>query len=294
MGLAESIGPAQWSLKPSLEPALRDLGVRGGIIKTMHRAIHRAGHEPDVSGFALHSEEPLVPVLGRLVERGLHDELRAIAYAIVEGVDGRTHHLRFADLELTGDGAPGAIVEVRSYRDASGRQRLSLATRSDLSIGEQVAASGATWLDRQLVAREPIATAGGFGAEAREAMDRRVEHLIEQGLAARQDQRITFAHDLLNRLRRCDLDSAIARLSAETGLAHAPSAEGEHVTGVYRRRVTLASGRFAMIDDGLGFQLVPWRPVLEPRRGQQVLGMTTASGVDWDFARKRPWPLAGC
>ena len=32
--------------------------------------------------------------------------------------------------------------------------------------------------------------------------------------------------------------------------------------GVYRQRVSLASGRFAMIDDGLGFQLVPWRPAL--------------------------------
>jgi type IV secretory pathway VirD2 relaxase len=120
LGLAKTIGPVQWSLKPGLEPALRDLGVRGDIIKTMHQAMRRAGHEPDVSGFALHSEEPVVPVLGRLVERGLHNELKATAYAIVEGVDGRTHHLRFADLELTGDGAPGAIVEVRSYKDASG------------------------------------------------------------------------------------------------------------------------------------------------------------------------------
>ena len=42
-----------------------------------------------------------------------------------------------------------------------------------------------------------------------------------------------------------------------------------------------------MIDDGLGFQLVPWRPAFEQRLGQQVLGVMTASGVDWDFARKR-------
>ena len=162
LGLAEPIGPAQWSLKPGLERSLRDLGVRGDIIKTMHRAIRRLGRNPDVTGFALHGEEPSTPIVGRLVERGLHDELKATAYAIVEGVDGRTHHLRFADLELTGDGAPGAIVEVRAYKDASRRQRLSLATRSDLSIDEQVVASGATWLDRQLVAGEPIATAGGI------------------------------------------------------------------------------------------------------------------------------------
>ena len=39
LGLAERVGPAQWTLKPGLEPALRDLGVRGDIIKTMHRAM---------------------------------------------------------------------------------------------------------------------------------------------------------------------------------------------------------------------------------------------------------------
>ena len=77
-----------------------------------------AGREPDVSNFALHGENPAVPVLGRLVARGLHDELQGSAYAIVEGVDGRTHHLRFSDLEMTGDAKPGAIVEARAYEDA--------------------------------------------------------------------------------------------------------------------------------------------------------------------------------
>ena len=59
------------------------------------------------------------PVLGRLIGRGLHDELRGSAYAIVEGVDGRTHHLQFSDLEMTGDATPGAIVEARAYEDAN-------------------------------------------------------------------------------------------------------------------------------------------------------------------------------
>ena len=287
LGLAEPIGPAQWSLKPDVESTLRDLGARGEIIKTMHRAIRRAGREPDVRGFALHGEEPTAPVAGRLVERGLQDELKGTAYAIVEGVDGRTHHLRFADLELTGDAEPGAIVEVRSYSDANGRKRLSLATRSDLTIDEQAVASGATWLDRQLIAREPLPMGSGFGAEVLHAMDRRVGNLIEQGLAARQGQRVVFARDLLSTLRLRELANTAARLSAETGLVHRPSAEGEHVAGVYRRRVNLASGRFAMIDDGLGFQLVPWRPALDRNLRQHVSGVITASSVDWDFARKR-------
>jgi type IV secretory pathway VirD2 relaxase len=173
-GLAEQVAPGCWTLKPGIEETLRDLGIRGDIIKTMHRAMSGAGREADVTGFALHGETPAVPVLGRLVERGLHDELQGSAYAIVEGIDGRNHHVRFSDLEMTGDTKPGAIVETRAYKDEGGRSRLSLATRSDLTIQAQVAANGATWLDRQLLASLPAVSAVGFGAEVREALDRRV------------------------------------------------------------------------------------------------------------------------
>jgi len=290
LGLAEPIGPAQWTLKPGIEPTLRDLGIRGDIIKTMHRAMSGADHDPDISSFAIHGDQATEPVLGRLVERGLHDELKGTAYTIVQGVDGRTHHLIFSDLEMTGDARLGSIVETRAYDDASGRKRLSLATRSDLSIEAQVSASGATWIDRQLLAEESPLSAGVFGSEVREAMGRRVDYLIEGGLARRQGQRVIFARDLLNTLRRRDLDDAVAKLSTETGLAHHPSADGEHVAGTYRQRVTLASGRFAMIDDGLGFQLVPWRPALEQKLGQHVAGtMSPGGGIDWNFGRK--WGL---
>jgi hypothetical protein len=119
-------------------------------------------------------------------------------------------------------------------------------------------------------------------------MDRRVDHLVDEGLARRQGQRVVFARDLLDTLRRHDLSGASSRLAAETGLVHRPSAEGERVSGICRRRLTLASGRFAMIDDGLGFQLVPWRPALEQQMGRQVLGAMTSNGtVDWSIGRKR-------
>ena len=44
-----------------------------------------------------------------------------------------------------------------------------------------------------------------------------------------------------------------------------------------------------MIDDGLGFQLVPWRPALEQHLGQEVRGIATppastgasAANADW-------------
>ena len=124
LGLAEQVAPGCWTLKPAIEGTLRDLSIRGDIIKTMHRAIVGAGAEPDLTGFALHGDQVTEPVLGRLVARGLHDELRGSAYAIVEGVDGRTHHLVFSDLEVTGDAKPGAIVEARVYEDGQWAQTI--------------------------------------------------------------------------------------------------------------------------------------------------------------------------
>jgi len=166
LGLAEQVGTARWTLKPGIEQTLRDLSIRDDIIKTMHRAMTGAGHEPDVSGFALHRDDGGDPVLGRLVARGLHDELKGSAYAIVEGVDGRTHHLRFSDLEMTGDAKPGAIVEARAYEDADGRKRLSLATRSDFTIDAQITAPGATWCGwrRRPADRRRLDPLGGNGA----------------------------------------------------------------------------------------------------------------------------------
>lgn len=60
------------------------------------------------------------------------------------------------------------------------------------------------------------------------------------------------------------------------------------MTHAYRQRFALASGRFAMIDDGLGFQLVPWSPSLEKKLGQHVSGVARGDGgIDWSFGRKR-------
>lgn len=288
LGLADRAGPACWTLKPGLEGTLRDLSIRGDIIKTMHRAMTAGGLRPDTGRFALHDALAADPVIGRLVERGLHDELSGSAYAVVDATDGRTHYLRFKDIDQTSDAKPGAIVGLGQWRDSRGNDRQSLSVRSDFSLVEQVQAPGATWLDRQLVSREPVETAGGFGAEVRDALAARSEHLASQGLARRQGQRFVFARDLLDELRSRELLDAANRISARSGLEHTPAQPGGHLAGIYRERVTLSSGRFAMIDDGTGFQLVPWRPSLERQLGQAVAGTINArGGVDWSFTRSR-------
>jgi hypothetical protein len=220
--------------------------------------------------------------------RGLQDELAGTAYAVIDGTDGRLHHLTFADIDMTGDAQPGAIVELRSWRDRCGKDQAALATRSDLSIKAQVTAPGATWLDRQIIARTPGATGRGFGREVRDAMQARGDHLEQLGLATRETGRVIPVPGLIDRLRAGEIETANAAIAARTGLPRQAAQVGEHVSGIYRERVTLASGRFAMVDDGLGFQLVPWRPALDSHLGRQVTGTMGPTGqVDWAIGRDR-------
>ena len=292
LGLAEPAGPARWVLAPDAEQRLRALGERGDIIKRLHKTLTKDGADRAPSSWALEGETHGEPVIGRLIGRGLDDELRGTAFAVVDGIDGRVHHLKLPEIDMASDGPIGSIVELRRFEDARGRQRVALAVRSDLSLDQQVTAEGATWLDRRLVAREPAElSSAGFGSEVRVALDRRIDTLAEQGLARRDGDKVTIGRNLIGKLRNQELDAVGRRLASETGLAHLPTEAGEHVSGVYRRRLSLASGRFAMIDNGLGFQLVPWIPSLERELGRQVNGIAGPGGVDWNFGRKRDLSL---
>jgi hypothetical protein len=55
-----------------------------------------------------------------------------------------------------------------------------------------------------------------------------------------------------------------------------PLAEGEYVAATYRKRLSLASGRFAMIDDGLGFSLR--QPRLCARHGWEIVADDPSMG----------------
>src|SRR3546814_790140 len=166
LGLADQVGPGQWTISENAEATLRELGERGDIIKRIHRGLTERGIERGAASYVLASESLNEPVVGRLVDRGLDDELKGTAYAAVDGTDGRTHHIKLPDLDAAGDSAPGSIVELRKFDDAQGRGRVALAVRSDLDIERQVHATGATWPDRQAIAPDPSAPrAGGSGPD---------------------------------------------------------------------------------------------------------------------------------
>jgi len=163
---------------------------------------------------------------------------------------------------------------------------VSVTVRSHLSIEQQKRAIGATWLDQQLIVSGKGLGERGFGAEVRDALSQRSDFLIEQGLAERRGQRVMLARNLLGTLRNRELAQAGKEIAAETGLEHWPVTDGQRVAGIYRRSVMLASGRYAMLDDGAGFSLVPWRPVIEQRLGQQIAATVRSNGISWDIGRQ--------
>ena len=67
-----------------------------------------------------------------------------------------------------------------------------------------------------------------------------------------------------------------------------PEKTGSRLEGELVGRTQRQSGRFAMIDDGMGFSLVPWNDALERRIGRQISGIgLRGGGVDWSFGRQR-------
>ncbi|CAH1653247.1 Type VI secretion protein [Hyphomicrobiales bacterium] len=296
MALAADAGVNEWFVEPGAERALRELGHRGDIIKTMHQAFAGLGEERGVADFTIDPGKDGPPIIGRLVDKGLHDELTGEAYAVIDGTDGRAHHVRLRGIEAFERTPPvGGIVEVRRFGGPDDpRPTIVLANRSDLDLQTQITASGATWLDHRLVEKEAMPLgAGGFGREVCEAMDARAEHLADEGFARREGQRIILQRNLLATLRRRELDTVGEQLSAETGLQHVKAQAGEYVSGTYSRQLSLSSGRFAVIqgigpDGGHGFQLVPWSREIEHKLGQHISGVTRGGGgIDWSLGRKR-------
>ncbi|MGL4318452.1 MAG: DUF3363 domain-containing protein [Pseudomonas sp.] len=182
---------------------------------------------------------------------------------------------------------PGDLPERGRQYDAQRLGGVSVELKSHLPIERQARVIGATWLDQQLIGGGRGLGDLGFAGEVRQAMQQRADFLVEQGLAERQGQRVLLARNLLATLRGRELAQAAKDIVAETGLEHRPAAEGQRVTGIYRRSFMLASGCFAMLDDGKGFSLVPWKPIIERRLGQQVAATMHGGGVSWEIGQSR-------
>jgi type IV secretory pathway VirD2 relaxase len=186
---------------------------------------------------------------------------------------------------------PNDIAERGAAYDARNRDKdFIVRTLSFFDLDSQVTSDGATWLDRELASanRVPLAQVG-FGREVSESLERRRQSLVDMGYATRLPHgTVRVPRDLLQRLEQAEVARVGRVMAAERGLSFIQAKPGEYISGRLAGAANLASGRFAMIDDGTGFQLVPWQPTLEKRIGQHITGRARDNGgIEWGFGRKR-------
>lgn len=362
MGLATEHQTGIWEIHADAETTLRAMGERGDIIRNMQRAMSGKSRELAVFQSGVESRT----LVGRIVGKGLADELYDKGYLVVDGTDGKAHYvvlppkaglehypiggvvevkasadMRSADrniAELAVDGVyrtehhlavaqrqnnlnrdPHDVIEAHVRRletlrragivervaegvwrvpddlPERGRQydaqRLGggvvVELKSHLPIERQTRVIGATWLDQQLIGGGKGLGDLGFGGEVKDALHQRVDLLTKHGLAEKRGQRVYLARNLLETLRNRELVKVAQDIVTETGLEHRPITDGRRISGIYRRSIMLNSGRYAMLDDGFGFSLVPWKPVIEPRLGQRLSAVIHGNSVSWQVGRQK-------
>lgn len=115
LGLAEPIGKGRWQLEQGFENTLRDMGERGDIIRTMQRDLSAKNLKRARANQIIHGgKSPLMePVLGRVVTRGLSDEINDRQYIIVDAVDGQSHYVEIGKGDSHESIPSDAIINVK-------------------------------------------------------------------------------------------------------------------------------------------------------------------------------------
>lgn len=372
LGLAAPDQAGGWQLRVDMEATLRQMGERGDIIKALHQAMKEKGLEGALPDALIHegqrmSDRSDATITGRLLKRGLGDEMSDQHYLIVEGTDGRVHYadvghgerlepvangtiLRLSPNVPTVKPSDRTIIEVAAQNggfydidahlkfDASARQAyaethlrrleairrategvtrepdgrfhigadyldkalayevqqsqrspMTVETLSDRSLTAQTRHPGITWLDRELTAErgEDYAQAG-FGMEVRAALRGRLQWLVEEGLATeRRDGTVSFKEGHLKTLHQREMQATAEQVSKELGLPFAVAQNGDLVEGTLRKGIIMGGGKYAVVDRGRDFTLVPWRPVLEKQIDKSVSGLVREGGINWTIGRSR-------
>lgn len=189
LGLADPIGGGRWQLPGDLESRLRGLGERGDIIRTMQREMS-ARDRADVEQRIFDPAAPdVTPIVGRVIGRGLADELRDRHYLLVDGIDGRSHYVDIGRADAVGPVADDAIIRVTPARGGI--------RDVDRAVAEIAAANGGNYSVDLHLRHDPHASETFAQSHVRrlEAVRRRTD-----GVERQSDGSWTIAPDHLERV----------------------------------------------------------------------------------------------
>jgi type IV secretory pathway VirD2 relaxase len=177
--LAQQTEPGVWTLSDDLEPTMRTLGERGDIVKAINRALAGRGQERGPDTIDLHGNELDRPIVGRLIDKRLTDELGDRIGVVVDGIDGRVHQVVLPGSVAADEMQIGGIVEV----GPAPAQRP--ADRNIAAIARRMGGEYRPSLHRDLVENGGIRVPGGDADAFVGAHVRRLEALRRAGIVQR-------------------------------------------------------------------------------------------------------------
>ena len=113
LGLAREVKPGLWQPDIDLVERLKQLSIRGDVIKLMHERMR--GADPGITTVIFNKDHPPTePVVGRVYARGTADELTDAEYLLIEARDGRAYYVNLGEFsEVPGrEAGIGAIVRL--------------------------------------------------------------------------------------------------------------------------------------------------------------------------------------
>ena len=196
-GLARAVTNGVWRLEPDALDRLRGLTQHREIQRQVERHLDPADHAGTVE--VVDKATLKGPVMGRVLGRGVANELSDTAYLVVAGVDGKTYYAAlssYSERDLTHGARTGDLVTLHGVKP-------HVSGRADRVIVELADRNGGVY-DPQRHIEQARGQRLPYGATPERFVDahvRRLEALTSRGLVTREpDGRYRVPSDLIARL----------------------------------------------------------------------------------------------
>ena len=150
-------------------------------------------------------------MIGRVINKGLQDELASDYYVVIDGVDGHKWYVDLSKYKNVEQLEVGQLVILECNKLTKetmvNEYHSKLHVEPIESLQSMITAPGLTILDRCVVNKDlqAILSNNGVGAELKDALEQRKQVLVNRGLAKFIGQEIIANKNLFNELKKVEL-----------------------------------------------------------------------------------------
>ncbi len=258
LSLAREVRPCVFELDERLREQLVACGKEHDIIAHLHQA---GATQP--GAWTRDEPAPGEVIEGKLLDRGLADELKGREYVVVEDEHGKVRHLELGRHWEPDRTQVGEWLTIKvSEPEQKGAVHFNLERHGKL--GELAHERRVTWLDAKLHEAPE-----GQHREIKQACEARRQELERWGIVAKQEQLPT--RELYKRLDAVEVEAARQQVVERGGgkpILHQSTMP--QASGVLREEIQLRQGRFVVLESERYQLVLPASKELRAQLGKRV------------------------